>query len=159
MKLIPIAFTVAFIAASVHAQSIDRDAQFKRLEAKYTRAPAFQEPPPILIDLLQSARAANPNVPPETWKAIEAECAETLVRSSASALGILLRRAYAQLTDAELEHLAALTEDPVLIKAEALAAAPEIQNKLLEITLAHVLSLPASAINEVLRKRGLQVPP
>jgi hypothetical protein len=148
---------LACLAITTRAQSVDREAQFKRLESAYSSV--FRESPPLFVEWLRTARSMNLQVPPQEWNDVESEIVQTLHRLQSTALRSWLGHVFEGLTDSELEHFATLMEDPVLVKASALAAAPKFQQELFVMAGSQAVTWPAEAIRTVLEKRGLKAPP
>ena len=96
----------------------------------------------------------------QKWKEIEAQCLAASAGAWSSAYESWMRRAYSQLSDSELEHFASLMEDPVMIKAQGLAASPEHSNAMTKIAFGRVSYVSQkNMVNSVLRQNGLAEAP
>jgi hypothetical protein len=153
------AFVLLVVAASAGAQqSPTREESLRKLENTFKVTTFFTADSPLLIDLLHSAKSANPGVSESTWQSLRAEFATSVNTSMQNDSGATLRWlnvALSQLSDSEVERIAQIYSDPVFVKAQQSMASAASQQEAMRRTFLNS-QLMMLGINSVLKKHGMR---
>jgi hypothetical protein len=149
---------MTLISSFVYAQTTNRAMLIQRIEKSYTQATAFTADSPFVDTIIRSARVANAQASPELWQSIKPEFSSALNEAQHANGGPLagqVNSILSGMSDSDVEHLAVLLEDPILLEFQAAAASPAIQQKAMQAASGLVLRYGA-AINEILAHHGLK---
>jgi hypothetical protein len=158
MKRTALAFTLVVASLVCQAQSTSREESFLRIERSFKVATLFTADSPMLVSLLQSAKSANPSVSETDWRNMQPEFATSITSALRNDGGSMLRWLHAsldQLTDAELERMAEIYEDPVFAKSQKAMSSAAAQQEAMRRNLVSA-RLISVGINSVLSKHGLK---
>jgi hypothetical protein len=157
MRAMFLSAVLGVASISCSAQALDHETLVRRIVAAYSPAAVFTADSPMLDMLLASARSANTNVPLETWAILKAEVAEAVTAASRVDGGPAdaIRVAVAPMSDAELQRLVFLLEDPMYAKFQLAMASPRAQSAQLRAS-ARLGMLLSSAVHGVLAKHNLK---
>ena len=135
-----------------------RDATIERIEAMYLSADVFTLDSPFLKLILDPAREANADVPPDEWAKVLGEVSLAVSQAFAVTGGpidVAFRASVRDLSDDELDRLERLLSDPVYLKYQEAMRTPQTQGQLLQGIMSAGFSIEA-AVNAVLSRHGLK---
>jgi hypothetical protein len=149
-------------ACSFAASAADaaKEALIHKVAVDSMRNTVFTPDSPLLDNMLAPAKAANPNVPANTWTAVRTDTASAMTDvlfGPGSGISAAMEQSLSQLSVQELQHLDALLTDPVLIKYQHTMASPDTQRAMMQGMAASALKMQA-ALNDVLKRHGLKAP-
>jgi hypothetical protein len=158
VRIIAIALALLFTSAGTIAQQVSaREDSLRYLEVAFRASTVFTAESPLLVDILSTAKSANPNVPEAEWQNLRPEFAASVsmsIKNDGGATLRWLRVAYAQLSDSELERVAQIYRDPVFVKAQISMSSAASQREAMQRTFVDS-QLMVQGINAVLKSRGL----
>jgi hypothetical protein len=158
-QLSSILLAAVFVAGHTSAQSASREATIEHIEAlTFGQTNVYTPDSPIVALLITEAKAANPAEPQSTWDSIKAELATALAKAMTENGGPMrgvLSGALDSMSDAELNRLANMLDDPAYRKFQAALSTPSLQRRIMAASGANGARMQ-SALNTVLAKHGLK---
>ena len=164
-RLLRASFTLiagfALCSSAASAADTTKDALIRKVEFDSMRNTVFTPDSPLLDSMLAPAKAANPDVPANTWEAVRSDTASAITSilfGPGSGINTAMEQSLNQLSMQELQHLDTLLTDPVLIKFQHTMASPDTQRAMMQGLAASTMKMQ-SALDAVLQRHGLKVPP
>jgi hypothetical protein len=140
------------------AQPSPREVIIEHIIATYTQGSLLRVDSPFAENLLRPAKSANPGVSKDIWVTVKAEVVTAVSKVMIEKGGLivsLFRKSLEPLSDAELEKLSTILDDPVLKKFQAAMASPSTQQFFAKALFENTMKM-TSAINIVLSGHGLK---
>lgn len=156
ISLIPA--VLCLLASSAFAQADSRVELIHRIEAAYTRTTMFSPESPFVKNMLGPAIRVNPGVSNDIWDGVAKEVAPALsqvMTEEGGAMDTFVRASIEPLSDAELQRLATLMNDPAYLKFQAMMTSSSAQQRLIQAVVGDTAQM-AAAINAILARHGLK---
>jgi hypothetical protein len=160
-----VALLIAGVLFSAAARADDdpaRTALISRIAVQYFSMSGISPDSPMLNMMLANARKLNPSVDEDGWRDIETEVAPAIITgmiAKGAAFDAYFNSVLNALSTTELKRLSGLLADPVYVKFARAMNSPDNQKRMLAGILNGDPMTISRAINSVLERRGLNVPP
>lgn len=159
MKFIYWLFLAALVlnGSNASAASANREATINRINRAYAKSTGFSSAPPLVDQVIESAKSKNGGSKEEIWQNLKPEFVSALdgvQRENERVFCGHLSTILAGLSDEEVERLALILEDPVLVKFQLAVSTPTFQKQIMQSSSGLIL-LYKGAINKVLTSHGL----
>jgi hypothetical protein len=142
---------------SAQAPAAQREAAITRIERAYAQTSLLAPDSPFTDNLLGGARASNPNVSDATWTSLKPEittAVSAVMLDKGGLVDSLVRASVGALSDAELQRLLRIYEDPVFLKMQSAMSSTATQRQIAAAMWSDSVRI-STAINAVLRQHGL----
>lgn len=159
MKLfVVLTSTLLILSSPAAAQTSSREVLLDHIISIYVQSAIYTADSPFTEMLLKSAKDNNPGVSRDTWLAVKKETASALSKvltEKGGYMDTIWRMALEHMSDAELERISQILDDPAFRKFQTSMADPAIQRQMLKGLVAITLK-DNMAINEILKRYGLK---
>lgn len=157
MKRLVISCLFIVLSTSPTFAQTPREALIDLAAATYLQNTLLSAESPMLDMWLQEPKAKNRQVSDETWRDIKGKFAVSLSSVLGKKDGMLdkmLRHSLNSLSDAELQRIVEILNDPTYARFQKIMASPESQKQLLQVMISDAFAMQA-ALNDILREYGL----